>query len=85
MTEYTATVFLDMGVAGDIEIEQEIDIDEDWMHEAVTQDNDCEWAEEHFCECCDITEFIGEQLQSMEDEDVLKMFAERLGIDTDNL
>lgn len=75
------TVCVDLGQAGDC-VEIETDICDDYIHEYVTQDNDSDWAREHFEQCCDPEEYAVAHINdNWTDEELLDFVAMRLGVE----
>lgn len=74
------TVLLDLGQAGS-EVEIEIDVDDDYIHEYVTENNCADWARQHFEFNGDVHQLVVDYIDVLDEEQVMELVAARLGVE----
>ena len=72
--------YIDLGQVG-ASVEIEVEVDDEWMHDYVTNDGDSDWAEEHFTDRCDVHDFVTRFLDDMDDDAFMELVAGRLGVE----
>lgn len=73
------TTLIDLGQVGDVELT--VEVDDDWMHEVVTESYCVDWATQHFEQCVDAPAYVKDYLDdNWSDEELLDYVAGRVGI-----
>ena len=61
-------------------VEIEVDVDDEYIYNYVTEDNCSVWATDHFKENADVDEFVKDWLEELSEDDLMKLVAPMLGI-----